>query len=301
MLTTRACGKYAYLCCLLMASFWVSQSIADEEPADAPAAADLSPQQKAFREKLASLHWVKGPATVGVVGNSRLDIPAGYVFLNQADTKTFLELNQNLSDGSEMMIAPHDLRWSAYFSFADEGYVKDDEKIDGPSLLKSLQEGTEAINSERKKRGWDELHVVGWALPPAYNSSTKRLEWATELQSRNGRSVNFFTKILGRRGHTTVVLASSPDDLKIAEPALNSLLLAYRFNGDDTYADYRPGDKVAEYGLAALVLGGAAAIAAKKGLWPIIAGFFAAAWKFILAGVVALGAWVRRLFGKSKV
>ena len=59
--------------------------------------------------KVRELHWVRGPATVDVVGNAKLEIPDGYVFLDKADTKKYLELNQNLSDGTEMMVAPENL------------------------------------------------------------------------------------------------------------------------------------------------------------------------------------------------
>jgi len=142
---------------------------------DVPAAPEgqersLTPEQQAFIQKLQSLNWVKGPTTVTVVGNSKLDIPEGYAFLNQADTSKYLEMNRNLSDGSEMMIAPASLEWSAYFTFADEGYVKDDEKIDPAALLKSMQESTEAANEQRKERGWGALHVTGWAIPRDYEA-----------------------------------------------------------------------------------------------------------------------------------
>jgi uncharacterized membrane-anchored protein len=60
-----------------------------------------------------------------------------------------------------------------------------------------------------------------------------------------------------------------------------------------------PGDKVAEYGLAALVLGGAAAIATKKGLWAVIVGFLVKGWKLVAIAVAAVGASLRKLFGKK--
>src|SRR5262249_35443168 len=154
------------------------------------------------------LHWVKGATTVDVVGDSKLEIPEGYVFLNKADTRKFLELNENLSDGSEVMVAPESLAWSAYISFSDDGYVKDDEKIDADELLKRVKQNTESANEERRKRGWAEMHVLGWAVPPAYNAETKRLEWAPRLRGGSGTAVNFFTKILGRKGHTTVILVT---------------------------------------------------------------------------------------------
>jgi uncharacterized membrane-anchored protein len=47
------------------------------------------------------------------------------------------------------------------------------------------------------------------------------------------------------------------------------------------------------------VLGGAAAIATKKGFWAVLGGFLAAGWKFIAAGAVALSAGLRRFFGRK--
>ena len=47
--------------------------------------------------------------------------------------------------------------------------------------------------------------------------------------------------------------------------------------------------------------GGAVAVAAKKGFFGVILGFLAAAWKFIVVGVIALGAWFKSVFsGKDK-
>jgi uncharacterized membrane-anchored protein len=120
------------------------------------------------------------------------------------------------------------------------------------------------------------------------------------LQSDSGRSTNFSTKLLGRRGHTSVILASRPEDLAAARPALENVLAGFSFNEGERYADWVPGDKVAEYGLAALVLGGAAAIATKKGLWAVIAGFIAAKAKLVIGGAVALGAGIKKFFFKKK-
>src|SRR6185312_10870118 len=206
----------------------------------------LTPQQREMRDKLNALHWVPGPAT---------------------DTARFEELNENVPSGKEVMIAPRNLSWTAYLLFDAAGYVKDDEKIDAPALLKALQEGTERENQERRRRGWRLLHVAGWAIPPAYNTQTKRLEWATDLKADDAEGVNFFTKILGRRGFTTVVLATSPQQTATSVAELDRVLTGYQFKSEDSYAAWRPGDKVAEYGLAGLIVGGAAAAAAKTGLF----------------------------------
>ncbi|MBS0388442.1 MAG: DUF2167 domain-containing protein [Proteobacteria bacterium] len=286
-----------WLTLLVLAGAWQSPP-ARAADAGAPDASGSTQQDEQDRQ-FAALHWVKGPASEAIAGNSTLKVPEGFVYLDRADTKKFLELNHNLGDGQEVMIAPAEGEWTAYLEFDDGGYVKDDEKIDADALLKSLQQNTEAANDERKQRGWEPLHVTGWATPPAYNAATKRLEWATLLSSNGHENANFFTKILGRRGHTTVVLVSSTRQLPASEAQLDQVLEGYAFNAGETYAEWQPGDKVAEYGLAALILGGAAAVATKKGLWGVLAGFLAAAWKAIAAAVVGIGAWLRKRFART--
>jgi uncharacterized membrane-anchored protein len=171
---------------------------------EAPATPEQSSAEQAYFKALGALNWVKGPTSVELPGKSQLAVPAGYVFLDRNNTDKYLELNRNLASNTEVLVAPADIRWVAYLSFEDEGYVKDNEKIDAAELLKAMQAGTEQSNDERRKRGWPELHVLNWAVPPAYNSDNKRLEWATLLESEGNRNVNFSTKVLGRRGHTSV-------------------------------------------------------------------------------------------------
>jgi uncharacterized membrane-anchored protein len=264
------------------------------------AASDPAAERQAFIEKMRALDWVKGPTTVAVEGNSKLVIPDQYVFLDARNTTRFLELQHNLGDGREVMVAPGNMEWMAYLEFSAEGYVKDDEKIDAAALLKTLQQNTANSNEQRRSRGWSELRLVDWATPPVYNTSTKRLEWATILDSKDGRAVNFSTKILGRRGYTSVIMVTDPVNLQAAETSLDHVLTGYGFNSGESYADWRSGDKVAKYGLAALIVGGVAAVAAKKGLFSVLAGFLAVAWKFIMVGVVAAMAWIRKLFSKKQ-
>jgi uncharacterized membrane-anchored protein len=57
---------------------------------------------------------------------------------------------------------------------------------------------------------------------------------------------------------------------------------------------------VAEFGLAALVLGGAAAVATKKGFWAVIGGFLAAFWKLLAGLAVAAVAALGGLFKKKQ-
>ncbi|TLY88043.1 MAG: DUF2167 domain-containing protein, partial [Gammaproteobacteria bacterium] len=248
-------SRLARLAALLL--FAAAGTLSAQDSADARA--------EEFRDKLRALNWVVGPRELTMSGNATLSLPEGYVYLDAANTTKFEELNENLSSGKEVMIAPKSLTWTAYLIFEDEGYVKDNEKIDADAILKTLKQSAEAANADRRRRGWEELHVVGWTIPPAYNGNTKRLEWATLLRAQGGEATNFLTKILGRKGYTTVVLVTRPDNTTAAVADVDSVLRAYRFNGGDTYADWRPGDKVAEYGLTGLIVGGAVAAAVKTG------------------------------------
>ncbi len=270
---------------------------------DQPAQDSPDARREAFRKQLDALHWVAGPTTAPIGGNSALTIPKDYVFLDAANTAKFEELNENVPSGREVMVAPRNLQWTAYLVFDDAGYVKDDEKIDAPGILKSLQEGTERENEERRRRGWPAVHVTGWNIPPAYNTATKRLEWATNLRADDGQGVNFFTKILGRRGFTSVVLATSPERTPESVAELNQVLTGYRFNSGESYSAWRPGDKVAEYGLAGLIVGGAAAAAVKtglfKGLFKFIVAGAAAMWKLIVAGVAIVVGGLRSFFKRK--
>lgn len=248
------------------------------------------------------LDWQKGPGTGAIDNRATIDIPEGFAFLNAAETKKYVEMSQNLSASDEYLFAPADGGWEAYFSFSADGYVKDNEELDADELLQSIKDNQEAANVERKRRGWPAFTIVGWHLPPRYNPNTKVLEWATILKAENSEkpSVNYNTRVLGRKGTMSVQLVSAPEQFDAGLMSFQDKLKGFEYSAGERYADYRSGDHVAEYGLAALVAGGAAAVAAKKGFFGVIAAFFAAAWKFVLAALIGVGVWLKSLLGKKK-
>jgi uncharacterized membrane-anchored protein len=262
--------------------------------------ADDAPDDS-IRKQIEALHWVHGPKQVPLFGNATFQVPAGYVFLDPEDTAKLETITHNLSDGKEYFLAPEDLHWGAHFSYSDDGYVKDDEKIDAEGLLANIKEGTEAANKVRRERGWDEMAVLGWQVPPHYDPQTNRLEWAVigkDLTS-NTEVVNFNTKILGRGGVTSALLIADPADLAAATEEFKATLGGFDYVAGQRYAEYKEGDKIAKYGLAALITGGAAAIAVKTGLWKVILTAAVAGWKFIAAGAVALFGGLMRRFKKN--
>lgn len=251
--------------------------------------------------ELRKLAWQEGPSKGAIGVNATIDVPAGYVFLGDRDTRRFIELVGNPPpQQSHYLIAPKSLDWFAVFSFDETGYVKDDEKIDANELMKTLKESDAPQNEERKRLGMRAMYTDGWAVTPHYDAETKRLEWGVRLRSDDGRvNVNYTSRILGRSGVMRAVLVSDVDNLGKDTQDFKSALQKFSYNPGETYAEFKQGDKVAEYGLAALILGGAAAVATKKGFWGAIAGFFAAFWKVIAGVAVAALAGLRAFFKKK--
>lgn len=253
------------------------------------------------KEKKASpfdaIDWTKGPSTGPLKDQATIDIPEGYVFTGADGTKKFLELTQNFPSGREYgMLAPASLDWFAIFEFSASGYVKDDEKqnLDAAALLSNLRENTQASNEERKSRGWATMEIVGWKLPPRFNDKTKNLEWATEARSSDGGvSVNHNTRILGRHGYMSVTLVGDPQGYGEQLGLFTKTMAGYQYKPDNSYSAFRSGDKIAEYGLAALIVGGGAAVATKTGLLKSF-------WKLIVLGVVAVGGFLKKIFTRSK-
>jgi len=260
-----------------------------------PAAAWAQRDSNAIMQELNKLAWQKGPGEGVIAGKAKVRIPEGYAFLDEKNTRRFLEVMGNPPRDGHYLLAPQNLDWFAVFSFDAVGYVKDDEKIDADALLKSLKESDERGNEERKRLGMDAVYTDGWHVPPHYDPDTKRLEWGVRLRSERGSTnVNYTSRLLGRTGVMSAVLVCSTRTLDADMKSFNRALAGYEFNAGEKYAEFKSGDKIAEYGLGALVLGGAAAAAAKAG-WLKFLGKF---WFFIVAGFAALWGSLKKLFGR---
>jgi uncharacterized membrane-anchored protein len=241
------------------------------------------------------INWQKGPTTGRLGQVAEVKVPAGFMFADAADTKVLMEAMQNPLSGTELgFLSPTNMDWFIVFEFSAVGYVKDDEKdkLDANAVLESLRKGTEAGNKERKKRGWAELTITGWEIPPRYDNETHNLEWATRLESLGKPGVNYNTRILGRRGVMSATMVADPEVLAATVPVFKSLLKDYTYVGGERYAEDRQGDQIAKYGLTALMVGGAAAVAAKSGLLKGL-------WKIIVVAAVAIGAFIKKLMGKG--
>lgn len=255
-------------------------------------------QEQGARQDGLQIDWQIGPTKARMGDLAEIRVPAGYRFTGAAGTQELLQLMENPVAGNEVgLLAPTDEEagWFVVFEFQDIGYVKDDEQdqLDADAILKSIRDATEQANEERRRRGWATMEILGWERPPAYNATTNNLTWAIRGRSEGELVVNYNTRLLGRTGVMSANLVVSPAKLASVLPEFESLLGGYAFQPGKKYSEFRAGDRVAEYGLAALVTGGAAAVAAKAGL-------FKKLWKLIVVAVVGAGALLKKLFGGGK-
>ena len=257
------------------------------------------------------LPWQEGPKTIAIGQGVKLALPEARRFLGQPDAGRLMEKFGNLHNenllGVVLPTAP-DEEWIVTLRYDADGYIKDDEKLDGKEILESIREGEPAYNEERKKLGFPPIHADGWMEEPRYDKANHFVLWALSVSSDNGTSVNLNTRILGRKGFVSVNLITGKEELTRFRPVGGELLRATSFEAGGRYEDFDSStDKVAEYGLTGLVLGGAGlglAKAAKIGL-------LASCWKWILAVLVAgkkavivlfagLAALAKKIFGGRK-
>ncbi len=253
------------------------------------AQSDLARQVQNLPWQMSGSGSVANVATVSL--NPRLQ------FLDSVSSSRFLELNGNPPRSGNYVLATRPINWFAVFAFDPSGYVRDDERLDPDDLLRTLQRNNEAGAAERRRLGYPVLRLTGWAVPPHYDVQTRRLEWGTRLVTEQGEPVvNYTIRILGRSGVMSATLVSEPQSLNADIADFRQALQGFSFIPGERYTEFRQGDRIAQYGLAALVVGGAAAAAASsgalKGLGKLI-GFGA------IAALAGIGAFVKRLFRRK--
>jgi uncharacterized membrane-anchored protein len=256
-----------------------------------------------------SLKWDSTSVTIGK-GLAIINISKGFKFLNAEQSKFVLHNiwgNPERDDILGMIFpdtsSPFDAGSFVFIiSFEEDGFVKDDDadKIDYNDLFNEMKKLEPGTNKEREKQGYEPIKMIGWASTPYYDKKGKVLHWARELQFGNNEehTLNYDVRVLGRKGILSLNAIASIHNLDLVKNNIDKVLAMPEFTAGNRYSDFdESSDKIAEYGLGALVAGG---ILAKTGGLALIGKFFLAAWKFILIGIVALWGTIKKFFGKKK-
>jgi uncharacterized membrane-anchored protein len=262
------------------------------------ATSTVAAQPDRISREIEALPWQDAPAIGSIASVARITLTNDLRFLDAPSTSRFLVLNENPPRNNQYTLAPRGGEWFAIFGFDPSGYVRDDESLDPDQLLNILRQQNEAGIIERRRLGLPILRLEGWAVTPHYDLQTRRLEWGTRLIGDDGRTVvNYAIRLLGRSGVMSAILVSDPQNLNDDILQFRNALRGFDFIAGERYAEFRQGDRVAEYGLAALIVGGAAAAAAKSGLLKTLGKFIGIG---ALALIAAVGAFFRKLSRKNR-
>jgi uncharacterized membrane-anchored protein len=279
-------------------------------PADQAAPADSAVAGDAAPEGGSKIPWQPGPKAIDLSHGAKLDLPESHAFLAMPEAGKLMEKMGNLynEDLLGLVVSKNEAdEYIVTLRYEESGYIKDDEELDGKELLESIQEGEEEYNEERKKLGFSAIHAAGWDEEPHYDKRKHELIWGLRIEASDGGSINYNTRILGRSGFISLNLVTDKQHLAEYKPAGALLLSKTAFEAGKRYADFNSStDKVAEYGLTGLVLGGAGlglAKAAKIGLLAkfskVIIGLLVAGKKLIVVAALAIGAALKALFKKN--
>lgn len=272
-------------------------------------AADAPPKTMTAAQFEASLKYKKGEVALPG-GVATLKIPDSFRYLDPKDAERVLvqAWGNPSGDGTLGMLFPAGVSpitgngWGVVITYEEDGYVpdKDADSINYDTLIKEMKEGTAESNKEREKQGFQTVDLVGWAAKPYYDKAAHKLYWAKELAFGGNaeHTLNYNIRVLGRRGVLVLNAVAGMDQLASVEKDMQKVLAFTDFNPGYRYADFdAKTDKTATYGIAALVAGG---LAAKAGLFTKLFAVLLAAKKLVIAGVIAIGAFITNLIKRKR-
>jgi uncharacterized membrane-anchored protein len=287
------------LCVLL--GFGLPALAEEEATEEHTIAGEETPEGPAFNYRTGNIVLPNKVATLRLAGN--------YRYLDAAETeKLLVAWGNEPGNDTQGAIVPNDVDpmdtegWAVILTYIDDGHVDDADaaEIDYDDMLKDMKAGTEENNEARTQNGYQAVHLLGWAEQPHYDAAARKLFWAKELafEGNELHTLNYDVRVLGREGVLSMNAVASMNQLEQIRRDMRPLIGVAEFNEGHRYAEFNSKtDRLAEYGLGALIAGG---VAAKLGLFAKLGALLLAFKKFILIGLVAAGGVVAKLFGKKK-
>jgi uncharacterized membrane-anchored protein len=253
------------------------------------------------------LQFTNGPARIPVRDQAAIDLPADYRFYPEASAKVVMEKMGNRVDAAlvGLIVPTRETDWFIVVEYNPTGHISDDDakNWNADDLLGQIRGNTDAENEERRKAGKPELEIIGWAEKPRYDPQTRRLVWSLEARSKgetdsNENIVNYKTLMLGREGLVSMNMVSPLATIGTDKAYANLMLSKLDYTQGKKYTDFdATTDRVAEFGLAALIAG----VAVKKlGLIAVITAFVLKFAKIILVAVAGGLAAFRRFFRRKQ-
>jgi uncharacterized membrane-anchored protein len=253
-----------------------------------------------------SLDRKKGVINIATAG-AVLTIPENFYYLSPQDSEKVLVDVWGNPPGQDTsgMIFPEGMTpfdqgaWAVTVGYEEDGYVSDDDadEINYTDLLVQMKEDTQVASDARVKQGYEPIALMGWASPPYYDASEKKLYWAKEVKfgAQSNNTLNYNIRVLGRKGVLVLNFIAGMESKSVIDANVGAVLALAEFDQGSKYSDFDPDlDKIASYGLGALVAG---KVIAKTGFLAIALVFLK---KFGLFILIAAAAFLKRVFYKKK-
>ncbi|HEY2395057.1 MAG TPA: DUF2167 domain-containing protein [Rudaea sp.] len=272
-------------------------------------AQEADDKKAAVQKFVDSLHFKSGTVAIDAA-HATLNLTSEFRFLDAHDAQRVLhDLWGNPPDAEVLgMLIPAGAAltdeknsWVVVISYSDDGHVSDSEAstLDYDKLLKEMQQSARDSKAEREKQGYPAIEIVGWATPPHYDAASNKLYWARELNfaGAHEHTLNYDIRVLGRGGYLSFNAVAGMHQLAMVKERMPQVLDMAQFDAGQRYADFNSStDKIAAYGIGALVAG---AIAAKAGLFAKLLVLLLAFKKVVIVGFLAVAAAVRKFFKRG--
>lgn len=288
---------------LAFVAFLTSQSALSDEP-------QLTPEQQEYlavaQELWDSLNPQQGEINLPN-GVATLNVPETFYYLSPDDSEKVLVQVWGNPPGAGQntlgMLFPSDVTpfdeeaWAVTIEYEEDGYVSDEDanELDYESLLTQMKKATRDASKQRVKQGYEPIELVGWASRPFYDKSSHKLHWAKEIKfgDQEINTLNYNIRVLGRKGVLVLNFIAEMGQKEVITSNVDTVLSMAEFNPGSRYSDFDPSiDKVAAYGIGALVAG---KVAAKTGLLAAGLILLKKFWIFVLVGLGAMfGKFFRR-------
>jgi len=242
-------------------------------------------------KKIDKLGWIDGPKVISFgSADAKINVRSGSSYLAGQDAVQYMYWVNGSVFNIDYLIQTPNATYT--YSFNKVGRTPNDFKdLNSDDLLKSMKDNMPASNVKRTQAGLETATNIKWFQKPAFDEKNHAAYYSYLVDWSNGdKTVQSSVMILGRSGHAKIRVlmeakAYSRDNVILA-------IDTFGYNKEQEYTAWRQGDLVAAAGVAGLVAasaGGKAVVAASKGLW-----------KIILAGIVALGAFIFGFFSRKK-
>jgi len=267
------------------------------------AAAEAPQSAEDQRAVIQSLNWRHGGILHLEGSKTTLTVADKYAVVTDRDARRFYEAVEGTKapDGLEVIVVDPAASTEVMFATIPEGYVRFDDwgDVDADRMLNRVRDNTDEANKERVAHHMPPLEVIGWRERPTLDRTTETVRWAIEARSGDDKIINATVLTFGRYGYEKLTWVGGAE--QDYGGFLTEMRSASSFDPGARYVDFKDGDKVAAYTIAALVatvIGAKAAV--KAGLLVALAVLLKKLWLIAIAAVMGAATYLRKSFARRR-